>query len=118
MQRSASKIALLIGCALAASSPLVSQAQQPTTTLDTSPGKATATETTRATATVTAVDPKTRALSLKQANGNVVEMTAGPEVRNFDQIKVGDQVQAEFVRALSLELKKAGTSTSGGVSSV
>jgi Cu/Ag efflux protein CusF len=42
-------------------------------------------------------------------------MLAGPEIKNFDQLKVGDKVNAQYVRALSLELKKAGeaTATSG-----
>jgi hypothetical protein len=31
---------------------------------------------------------------------------AGAEVRNFDRIKVGDQVAAQYLQALTLELKK------------
>ena len=35
-------------------------------------------------------------------------MTVGPDVRNFDQIKVGDTVTARYVEALTLTLKKDG----------
>ena len=33
---------------------------------------------------------------------------AGPEVKNFDKLKVGDQVDMQYVEALTLELKKGG----------
>jgi Cu/Ag efflux protein CusF len=35
-------------------------------------------------------------------------VTAGPEVKNFDKLKVGDQVDLQYVEALTLELKKGG----------
>ena len=34
------------------------------------------------------------------------DVVAGDEVKNFDQIKVGDVVTAKYVEALTLELKK------------
>jgi hypothetical protein len=40
----------------------------------------------------------------------VADIVAGPEVKNFDQIKVGDTVTAEYAQALTLELKKGGKS--------
>ena len=36
-------------------------------------------------------------------------ITAGPEVRNFDQIEVGDKLQAEYFEALAMVLDKEGT---------
>ena len=35
-------------------------------------------------------------------------VTAGPAVKNFDKLKVGDQVDLQYVEALTLELKKGG----------
>jgi Cu/Ag efflux protein CusF len=35
-------------------------------------------------------------------------ITAGPDVKNFDKLKVGDQVDIEYIEALTLELKKGG----------
>ena len=42
----------------------------------------------------------------KGPKGNVVDIVAGDEVRNFDQIKLGDFVVARYVEALTLELRK------------
>jgi len=90
---------------------LAQQAPATTTTMATAPGKGVITETTKVTATVTAIDKANRTVTLKGPKGKSETITAGPEVRNFDQIKVGDKVVAEYVQALSLELKKAGGAT-------
>jgi len=37
-----------------------------------------------------------------------VTFTAGPDVKNFDNLKVGDQVKADYTEAVTLELKKGG----------
>ncbi len=74
----------------------------------TAPGKAVAVETMKIAATVTAIDKATRAVTLKGPKGNELTVTAGPAVKNFDQIKAGDQVMLEYVEALSLQLKKGG----------
>jgi len=74
----------------------------------TSPGKGVIAETVKAEATVTAIDKATRGVTLKNAKGESMTVTAGPEVKNFDQIKVGDKVTVEYLRALALELKKGG----------
>lgn len=94
----------------ALSQPLL--AQQSTQTEGssaTTAGGAMAMETTKATATVVGIDPASRMVTLKRPNGQVVNVTAGEEVRNFDQIKVGDTVTAEYTQALSLDLKKGGS---------
>ena len=44
------------------------------------------------TATITAIDAKSRAITLKGPQGNEKTVVAGPEVKNFAQMKVGDQV--------------------------
>ena len=60
-------------------------------------------------ATVEAVDHNTREVTLKTESGDSLTITAGPEVRNFDQIDVGDKVQAEYFEALAMVLEKEGT---------
>jgi hypothetical protein len=60
------------------------------------------------TATITAIDKATRDVTLKGPQGDEVTVTAGPEVKNFDNMKVGDPVMAQYVEALTLELKKGG----------
>jgi Cu/Ag efflux protein CusF len=72
------------------------------------PGVAGAAQTVKVTATITAIDPATRSVTLKGPQGREVAMTVGPEVKNFAQMKVGDQVNVEYVEALTLELKKGG----------
>ena len=47
-------------------------------------------------------------MTLKGPNGHVVPLTVGPEVRNLDQVKVGDKVRVRYGEALSLTLKKEG----------
>jgi Cu/Ag efflux protein CusF len=78
------------------------------------PGKAVATSTTKASAVIVSIDATYRIVTLKTASGKVVEVVAGPEVKNFDQLKVGQKVVAAYTEALSLELKKGG----GGVRAV
>lgn len=74
----------------------------------TAPGKAGMAETIKVTATITAIDKATRDVTLKGPQGNEIVVSAGPEVKNFDQLKVGDQVNLNYIEALTLELKKGG----------
>src|SRR5690349_11033863 len=85
------------------------QAQSPAggAVVGTAPGKGVAMQAVKASATVEAVDVATRTVKLKNARGDERTITAGPEVRNLDQIKVGDTVTIEYVEALAIELKKA-----------
>jgi hypothetical protein len=82
-------------------------------TVQTSPGKATVTQTRRAVATIEAIDAQKREVTLKGPKGKVFPVTAGPDVRNFDQMKVGDRVAVEYQEALSLTLKKDGKELPG-----
>ena len=70
------------------------------------PGKVSAVQTLDITAAITAIDAKTRAITLKGPKGNEKTVVAGPEVKNFDKLKVGDQVELQYVEALTVELKK------------
>lgn len=45
-----------------------------------------------AAATVEAVNKETREITLREADGSLSTIVAGEEVRNFDQIEVGDRV--------------------------
>jgi len=74
----------------------------------TAPGKAGAVQTMKVAATITAIDKSTRDVTLKGPKGNEMTVTAGPDVKNFDQLKVGDQVDMQYVEALTLQLRKQG----------
>jgi hypothetical protein len=95
--------ALIFSCALPAA------AQTGGAVVAKGPGVAGVAQTVELTATITAIDSATRAVTLKGPQGNEVTITAGPEVKNFAQMKVGDQVKAQYVEALTLELKKGST---------
>jgi Cu/Ag efflux protein CusF len=83
-------------------------AQTGTTMVGKGPGVAGAAQTVKVSATITAIDPATRGVTLKGPQGNEFEVTAGPEVKNFAQMKVGDRVDVAYIEALTLELKKGG----------
>jgi ribosomal protein S17 len=44
--------------------------------------------------TVESIDTTNRTLVLKRANGDTATFKAGPEIRRFNQIKVGDQIMS------------------------
>jgi phage baseplate assembly protein gpV len=66
------------------------------------------------TATVTAIDPATRKVTLVKTDGTQDTFIAGPEVANFAQIEVGDQVKATVTDKLLMFVPKPGESSSGG----
>lgn len=72
------------------------------------PGKVSVTEGVKASALVTAIDKATRTITLKGPEGRSFDVVAGDAVKNFAQIKVNDEVVVEYVRALTLEVKKGG----------
>jgi hypothetical protein len=58
------------------------------------------------TATVTAVDTANRKVTLVTPDGRKETFKAGPEVVNFDQIRVGDQVKATLAQQLVVYMAK------------
>ena len=77
------------------------------------PGKATAVRAIKVTAQVVAIDKATRTVTLKGPKGNVSDVVAGDEVKNFAQIKVGDYLFVRYMQSLSLELQKVKAGPSG-----
>lgn len=59
-----------------------------------------------ATATIDAIDSTNRIITLKSDDGTIEEMYAGPEVKRFDELKVGDKVTFRYTESLVLQLKK------------
>ena len=59
------------------------------------------------TATVTALDAAKRLVTLKAADGREVTVEAGPAVRNFAQLEVGDKVNVDYYLSLAADLTKA-----------
>jgi hypothetical protein len=98
-----------IGLAIVAALAVPAAAQTGTGIVAKGPGVAGAAQTTKITATITAIDAATRAVTLKGPQGREITLTAGDEVKNFAQMKVGDKVNVEYVEAVTLELKKGST---------
>lgn len=99
---------LAIALAFAGIAPL--HAQQPpvaTSVVSSSAGKASAVNVVELAATVVGIDKATRTVTLRGPKGRTLDVVCGDEVRNFDQIRVGDQVGVRYQESLSLELKKA-----------
>ena len=60
------------------------------------------------TATVEAIEPATRTLTLKGPEGNYVSLTVPKDVTRFDAVKVGDTLTAKYYESLVLRLKPEG----------
>ncbi len=76
------------------------------TVVTSEPGKAEIVSAAKISAQVVGIDKATRTITLKGAKGRILDIVAGDEVKNFDQIKLGDLVVARYMESLSLELKK------------
>ena len=77
--------------------------------IETAPGAGVATETAKASGTIKAIDAKTRTVTIAGDGGAEVSIVAGPDVKNFAKLAVGQRVTTEYVRALALELKPGST---------
>ena len=101
----------LLLAALIAALPALSLAQNApmaATIVEKEKGAVTFADTVELQGVITAIDKNTRAVTIKGGSGNVLTIIAGPQVKNFKKIKVGDLVTLNYVAALGLELKKGG----------
>lgn len=96
------KIVSRLVAAAALATCLAAMAQKPAT-----PGVAGAAAV-KVRAVVESIDQSTRMVTLRGEDGVLTTFKAGPEVKNLAQVKKGDIVTSEYVRALALELKKGG----------
>jgi Cu/Ag efflux protein CusF len=71
-----------------------------------------------AVATVVGIDKETRTLTLKDEDGEEWNFVAGPEVRNFDQIKRGDSVITQYYSAFAIALGPKGSGIEGRVDEI
>lgn len=86
--------------------PPLLYAAEVTTHVAVAPGQASLAEELTARATVTAIDLATRKVSLKNAEGQTLDLIAGEEVTNLPQLKVGDVVALRYLQLLDLTLLK------------
>ena len=91
----------------------VAAAQTADTYVVNRPGAVGAGQNVTLTGTIKAIDADKRAVTIVGQQGKEVVVTAGPEVKNFAQLKVGDRVDVSYAEALLVELKKGGGAVVG-----
>jgi len=60
------------------------------------------------TGVIEAIEASTRTVVLKKPDGTYVSTVAGPDIKRFSELKVGDKVSARFYENVVLRLKKPG----------
>ena len=65
-------------------------------------------------AKVEGIDHQKRTVTLKGPGGNVETFAVGNEVRNFDKVKKGDKVKAEFLERVAVVVRKASEPPAAG----
>jgi hypothetical protein len=98
-------LALALAATLGSSAFAQASPPQAAVVAASAPGKGAVLGKVTVTATVVAIDAATRTATLKGSNGKIVDVVVPPEARNFAEIRVGDLVTVEYVRALSMQLK-------------
>jgi len=58
--------------------------------------------------TIDSIDHDNRMITFKDKDGNYQVVHAGPEIKRFDELKVGDQVTFKYTESVVYELKKPG----------
>ncbi len=61
-----------------------------------------------ATGTIEAVEAATRTVTIKKPDGTYVTIVAGPDIKRFAEVKVGDKVNARYYENVIVRVKKPG----------
>ena len=62
------------------------------------------------TGTIEAIDAATRAVTFKKTDGTYVTTVAGPDIKRFGELKIGDTVTAKYYETLVVRVKQPGES--------
>ena len=62
------------------------------------------------TGTVEAIEAASRTVTLKKADGTFVTTVAGPDIKRFAEVKVGDKVTARYYENVVIRVKQPGES--------
>jgi len=66
------------------------------------------TESIERTATIEAISHDTREITLKSQDGKMETVVAGPEIKRFGELKVGDTVTFRYYESTAFSIRKAG----------
>ena len=69
----------------------------------------TATQTTHASVTVTAIDKSARKLSVKLADGEKMDIAVPADVQGFDKLKAGDKVDIDYMESVAIGIAPKGS---------
>jgi hypothetical protein len=58
--------------------------------------------------TITQIDKASRVVTVKNASGDTMSVLCGPEVKNFAQLRVGDEVQTTYKESLTIHVEGSG----------
>jgi Cu/Ag efflux protein CusF len=61
-----------------------------------------------ATATIEAIDHANRVITLKDKDGNTESILAGPQMKRFDELKVGQKVTFRYHESVVYQIRKPG----------
>ena len=78
--------------------PLVARAEKPVTQTDA----------VEATAKIEAIDKTARRVTLEDKDGDMETVNCGPEVKRFDELKVGDTVTFRYYESIAYAIRKPG----------
>jgi len=78
--------------------PLVARAQKPVTQTDA----------VELTAKIEAIDKTARIITVKDEDGDLETIKCGPEVKRFDELKVGDTVTFRYYESIAYAIRKPG----------
>src|SRR5687767_15887498 len=60
------------------------------------------------TGVIEAIEASTRTVTIKKSDGTYVTTVAGPDIKRFAELKVGDKISARFYENVILRLKQPG----------
>jgi Cu/Ag efflux protein CusF len=60
------------------------------------------------TAEIVAIDKDARMVTLEDEDGEIEEVVCGPEVKRFDELKVGDKVTFRYYESIVSQIRKPG----------
>jgi len=89
---------VLLALAAVVALPVVALAQKP----------ASATDTVEVRAKIVAIDKTERTVVLEDEDGESEEIYCGPEMKRFDELKVGDTVTFKYFESLAYSIRKPG----------
>lgn len=105
MKAKTTKFGLALGLAAFAVAPVFAQVKEQSPT-----PRMVFAQTNHIQATVEAINYDTREVTLKGPDGNSVQVAVSDDVKNFPQIKKGDQVNVGYFESIALALQKPGES--------